>query len=351
MTVPSSAPPGRVPGLRPRMHVLLTVIALLAVALQMKFRVPGSREFCLIPVLNLILVGLHGLLIMKAVLWSGRRRDLVPTFLLSIERASAVVVLVFFGYGWFLFANAALSRSLPHHEAAEEVAISGGETEFWGVLPYAWADLRFQGASGRQQRVLLPPHERRSLWGGEPVVVQLRRGYFNVVWVMNINPDVERQSQAVLRFTPNAAVALYFLTHSYLSRMRWEEARATAIMYFDQYPDNMDVGRHVGDILDAAERFPDVVAVLERVRHPDYDVSVLLGRALAKVNRAAEGITVLERAIRLQPDEPDAYRELGLIHLAAGDTARAVRMFEKVLQVQPRSPDVQARLHQLRQAR
>src|SRR5262249_60808621 len=161
MTVPSSAPPGRVPGLRPRMHVLLTVIALLAVALQMKFRVPGSREFCLIPVLNLILVGLHGLLIMKAVLWSGRRRDLVPTFLLSIERASAVVVLVFFGYGWFLFANAALSRSLPHHEAAEVVAISGGETEVWGVPPYAMAHLRLQAATGRQQRRIPPPRQPR----------------------------------------------------------------------------------------------------------------------------------------------------------------------------------------------
>jgi Flp pilus assembly protein TadD len=111
----------------------------------------------------------------------------------------------------------------------------------------------------------------------------------------------------------------------------------------------MPDSRHVGEILDAADRFPDVVAVLALVRHPDYDVPVLLGRALAKVNRAAEGIRVLERAARLQPDESDAYRELGLIHLAAKDATRAVPIFEKVLQLQPRSPDVQAQLRRLRQ--
>lgn len=351
MTALSSTPPGRVPGLRPRMHVLLTFSALFAVALQMMFRVPGSRALSVIPLLNLILIGLHGLLIMKAVLWRGRRRDLVPAFLLSIERASAAAVLVFCGYGLFLLANATLYSSLPYYEAAEVAAISGGETDFWGVLPYAWADLRFQGASGRVERVLLRPHERRSLWGGEPVEVQLRRGYFNVRWITDISPDAERQSQAVLRVTPSAAHALYTLTHFYLARMRWEEARAAATTYVSQYPENNAVARHIGEILDAADRFPDVVAVLERVRRQDYDVSVLLGRALAKVNRAAEGITLLERATTLQPDEPDAYRELGLIHLAAGDIARAVPMFEKVLQLQPRSPDVQAQLRRLRKGR
>jgi tetratricopeptide (TPR) repeat protein len=351
MTVLSSTPAERVPGLRPRMHVLLTFNALFAVALQMMFRVPGSRALSVIPLLNLILIGLHGLLIMKAVLWRGRRRDLVPAFLLSIERASAAAVLVFVGYGLFLLVNATLSSSLRYHEAAEVAAISGGETEFWGALPYAWADLRIQEASGRVERVLLRPHERRSLWGGESVVLQLRRGYFNVPWVMNINPDAERQSQAVLRVTPRAARALYVLTHFYLARMRWEEATATAITYVSLYPDDNSVARHIGEILEAADRFPDMVAVLERVRHPDYDVSVLLGRALARVNRAPEGITVLERATSLQPDEPDAYRQLGLIHLAAGDMARAVRMFERVLWLQPRSPDVQAQLRRLRKGR
>jgi hypothetical protein len=58
--------------------------------------------------------------------------------------------------------------------------------------------------------------------------------------------------------------------------------------------------------------------------------------------RPADGVTLLERAITLQPAEPGAYRELGMIHLATGNTAGALRLFEKVLQLQPRSPDVQA---------
>ena len=347
MTAPSSTPPGRVPGLRPRMHVLLTLTALFAVTLQMMFRVPGSRALSIIPLLNLILIGLHGLLIMKAILWRSRRRDLIPAFLLSIERVSAAAVLILVGYGLVLLANATLYSSLPYYEAAEVAAISGDETEFWGVVPYAWADLRSR-ASGRVERVLLRSHERRSMWGGEPVEVQLRQGYFNVPWITDIGPDTERQSQAVLRQTPSAAGALYTLTHFYLARMRWEEATATAMRYVSHYPRNSDVARHFGEILDAADRFADVVAVLGGVRRQDYGVSVLLGRGLARINRAAEGIALLERATALQPKEPDAYRELGLIHLAAGDTARAIHMFEKVLQLQPRSPDVQAQLRRLR---
>src|SRR5260370_17841689 len=97
-------------------------------------------------------------------------------------------------------------------------------------------------------------------------------------------------------------------------------------------------------MVDAAYRFPDVDAVRERVKQPDYDVSVLLGRALAKVNPAADGITVLECATRLQPDEPDPYRDLGLTRLAAGDVARPERLFQEGLQPHPRSPYVSAQL-------
>jgi len=350
MSVPSGLPTKRAPGLRARMHVLLTVIGLLSVIIQLRFRVRAGSP-TVIAALNLLLIGLHGLFLMKAILWRGRRSDLVPGFLLFIERTSAVGVLAFFGYSLFLLANANFSSSLTYREKAEITAISRGEIAFWGSVPYASADLRFPERNRRVDRVLLWADERDRLWGGEPVVVQFRQGFFKVPWIMNINLDAERQSQEVLHVTPGAAHALYLLTHVYLSRMRWEEARATAVAYVSQYPEDNDVARHIGEILDAADRFPDVVAVLERVKQPDYDVSVLLGRALAKVNRAADGITVLERATRLQPDEPDAYRELGLIRLAAGDVARAVRLFEEVLQLQPRSPDVRAQLRRLQQIR
>ena len=332
------------------MHVLLTISALFAVILQMTFRVPGGRALSIIPLLNPILIGLHGLLIMKAILWRGRRRDLVPAVLIRVERASAAAVLGVFGYGLFLLANATLSSSMPYYGAAEVVAISGSEADFWGVLPYAWADLRSR-ATGHVERILLKPHERRGLWGGQPVELQLRRGRFNVPWITHIGPDTERQNQAMLRVTPNAALALYRLTHFYLARMRWDEGTATAIAYVNQYPGNGSVARHFAEILDAADRFPDVVAVLERVRGEDYEVSVLLGRALARVGRPADGVTLLEGAITLQPAEPGAYRELGMIHLATGNTAGAIRLFEKVLQLQPRSPDVQAELRRLRAAR
>jgi tetratricopeptide (TPR) repeat protein len=347
MTAPSRPAVGGMPGLRPRMHILLSVCALLAVALQIMFRVPGSTAVSVIPLLSLALSGMHALLIVKAVLWGGWRGERVPAVLLSVERASAAVVLVSFSYGVFLLANARLYSSPSYYDAAEVTGISGGEDDFRGVLPYGWADLRFR-ASGRVERILLRPYERRALWGGQAVEIQLRRGYFNVPWITHIGPDRERENQAVLREAPAAASALYALAHLYLARQRWEEGAAMAIQYVSQYPDNRSVARHFGELLEASDRFAAVVAVLEPVRRPDYDVLVLLGRALAQVNRVAEAITLLERASRVQPGEPDAYRDLGMIHSAAGDTARAIRMFEKVLELQPRSPDVRAKLRRLR---
>jgi tetratricopeptide (TPR) repeat protein len=330
------------------MHVILTVTAIMAIILQLTFRVPGSRALSIIPLVSLLLTGLHGLLIAKAILWRAGWSDVVPSSVLTLERVSAAIVVAFFGYGAVLLANARLYASVPYEQAAEVVAISSRDSEFWGVLPYAWADLRIEDTGGRVERVLLTGDERRSLWGGEAVKLQLRRGFFNVPCVMHIFPNVERQSQAVLRVTPTAARALYMLTNVYLAQNRWGEAMVTALRYITFYPDNTSVARHFGEVLESADRFGDVVALLERVRHPDYDVSVLLGRALARVNRVAEGIAVLERAARLQPDEPDAYRDLGLIHLAAGDVERATAMFENALKRQPRSPDVQAQLRRLR---
>lgn len=341
----TAAGAGRASPLRLRMHVALTLAALFAVILQIKYRLPGSRALSILPLLSLLLFGLHALLIVRALVWGGRRGE-VPASLVTIERASAVAVVAFFGFGLLLAANATLASSPTYYEAAEVTALAGVDSAFWGVVPYAWADLRYR-AGGRVERVLLSGEERRRLWGGQAVEVRLRRGHFKIPWITEIAPDVERQSQAVLRETPGAARALYLLTHLYLARMQWNEGTATAVRYISLYPDNDGAARHFGEILDAFDRFPDVVAVLERVRRPDYDVSVLLGRALARVGRVAEGIALLERATSLQPDDPDAYRELGLIHLAAGDTARAVAMFEHVLRRQPRAPDVQAELRRL----
>jgi len=203
--------------------------------------VPGSRALSINPLVSLLLIGLHGLLG-----WT----DVVPAWVLTLERVSAAIVVAFFAYGVLLLANATLYASLPYGRAAEVVAMSGRDTAFGGLLPYAWADVRIEDKGGQVERVLLTRDERSRLWGGEAVELQLRRGFFNVPWVMHIFPNVERQSQAVLRVTPTAAHALFMLTNIYLANDRWDEAMATALRYITLYPDNASAARHFGEVLE-----------------------------------------------------------------------------------------------------
>src|SRR5260370_27913129 len=80
MSVAFGLPMKRAPGLRARMHVLLTVIGLLSVIIQLRFRVRAGSP-TVIAALNLLLIGLHGLFLMKAILWRGRPRGSVGWFL------------------------------------------------------------------------------------------------------------------------------------------------------------------------------------------------------------------------------------------------------------------------------
>src|SRR5260370_19908536 len=110
MSVAFGLPMKRAPGLRARMHVLLTVIGLLSVIIQLRFRVRAGSP-TVIAALNLLLIGLHGLFLMKAILWRGRRRGLVAAFFVFFERASARGGLSFFFLTLFLLPHLPLSFS------------------------------------------------------------------------------------------------------------------------------------------------------------------------------------------------------------------------------------------------
>jgi tetratricopeptide (TPR) repeat protein len=58
-----------------------------------------------------------------------------------------------------------------------------------------------------------------------------------------------------------------------------------------------------------------------------------LGTSLVKVGRTAEGITRLQRAIRLAPDMDEAHYMLGMAYQASGDTVRAQAAFAKAEQL------------------
>jgi Flp pilus assembly protein TadD len=210
--------------------------------------------------------------------------------------------------------------------------------------------LRSWDNPAREERLLLRRDERWRLWGGQPVIVLVRQGYFGVPWVSAVEPDFEKQSREILRLMPEAAGVWKDLALFHLRLGRFEEARRVAGEYAARFPHDREFPVHVARTLTSRDRFPDVVTLLAPVaaRHEDADVYMLLGYALGMQGRRADGLRYLERAREMQPDNWWPHYALGWVYAAHGDTARAVLSFERAVQLRPGLHDAEAQLARLR---
>ncbi len=68
-----------------------------------------------------------------------------------------------------------------------------------------------------------------------------------------------------------------------------------------------------------------------------------LGRALTELKQYQEAAAALQRAVALDPSEPDAHYQLGRVYRATGDTAAAQKEFDKVRQLQKKADEDLAR--------
>lgn len=84
-------------------------------------------------------------------------------------------------------------------------------------------------------------------------------------------------------------------------------------------------------------RFPSVDAAAEAVRLLPNDAALLtiLGEALRRGGRRQEAERALRDAIEADPDIPDAYVNIGVLHASSGDKAEAARRFRQALAIDP----------------
>ncbi|MGH7832884.1 MAG: tetratricopeptide repeat protein, partial [Candidatus Binatia bacterium] len=138
----------------------------------------------------------------------------------------------------------------------------------------------------------------------------------------------------------------------YLDSQRWPEARQATADFLKIYPNEVRYVHYAASVLLNARRFDDMVALLEPLaqRRTDYQIYTLLGFAQAMTGRKAEGVALLNRAIRLDPDNYWAYYSLGYAHVFTGDPRAAVPYFEKVLQIRPDYPEIEDQLRTIRES-
>jgi tetratricopeptide (TPR) repeat protein len=331
-------------------HCILVGVAVWTVNAQLTYRVPGSAASAVLPWLGTGLSVLTLLLMIGGLIRRLPAEDRVRRFLQVLERLVTFLVLGLAVYGVVLGFNARFAVAPPQVHTSTVVALLGGEPDSTMGAAYAWADLRSWRTAGRTERVILRAWERRTLWTAKQVLVHVRPGRLGLPWIMKIEPDEEERLRSVLQFAPTASRPWKELIGTYFRRGDYDRAASLAKEYLSIYPNDRDFAIRFASDLFSASRWPAAVPILEPFLRgrPDAKVYGLLGFAMTRAGRQAEGVAVLERAIPLDPHHWWTYYALAYAHFYAGEFAEAAPWFERVLELRPNFPEIEERLRTIR---
>jgi tetratricopeptide (TPR) repeat protein len=298
-------------------HSIALAACLLAIYTQTLFRVPSRFLFVLIPYVSGALVFLSVVLLVNHLLRGVRDDDPARAVFQVAERISGVCVRVFVLYSVFLFANAALDRAGSEPREADVVEIAGDSLDL-GHLPFRWIALRPAGDLGRVERVLLSPLDP-PLWAGEPVLLDVRPGFFRLPWIARISSDDVRQARAILERNPTSAQGWKMLIKGYALRNKVAEGADATVEYARLYPADYDLPEAIAKGLGMAGHCPEMYRVLEPFipRRTDYEFYVYVGHALACIKRSPEALAFLEKARELEPENWWADYEIGYLYFDA----------------------------------
>ena len=298
-------------------HSIAVAACLLALYTQAMFRVPSRFLFVLIPYVSGALVFLSVVLLVNHLLRGVREDDPARTVFRVAEQVSGVCVRVFVLYSLLLFANAALDRTTVEPREADVVEIAGDSLDL-GHIPFRWVALRPVEDPGRVERVLLSPVDP-SLWAGEPVLLDVRSGFFGLPWVARISLDDVRQGRATLERNPTSAEGWKLLIKGYALRNKIAEGTDATVEYARLYPADYDWPETIAKGLGMAGHCPEMYRVLEPFipRRTDYEFYVYVGHALACMKRAPEALVFLEKARALEPENWWADYEIGYLYFDA----------------------------------
>ena len=184
----------------------------------------------------------------------------------------------------------------------------------------------------------------------QPLVVSVGNGFSGRPWISKIQPDVEKQSRAVLSIVPGAAWVRKDVARFQARIGRFSDAATTTREYARNFPEDRDFPVSMAKLLTSRDRFNDVITALADValRREDAEAYTLLGYALVTQGvRPTDGLACLERARTPQPRNWWPHYALGRAY-AGGDNARAVRSFEGAVALRHGLADAERELPRLR---
>lgn len=331
-------------------HLMMLGCCLLCLYIQLSFRVPGRFLFVLVPWLSAALLFLQFALFVTYVLQEPPPADEpLGQSLKALAWASGWLVRIFVYYSLFLFANGALDTSVPREQEAQVVEIAGGTLDVGIEISYTWAKVTSWERPGGIERILLQAAEHRSLWGGEPILVHIRSGYFGLPWIFRLEADDGKRYEAVLRLAPSASQARRSLIMFYMEHRRFDQAATAYGEYFRLHPNHYEFAQQIGKAYAGMGRWSDTVAVMEPfvTRRPSYEVSTIVGYGMSRVGRKEDAVKLLAASIPLDPQNWWAYYFLGYVYGSMGKYDEAIAAFQRTVAIRPPFPEVEEELRSL----
>ena len=262
-----------------------------------------------------------------------------------IDRGATLATGIFVAYSTVLFINGRFDESSPIEQRAEIISITPGG--LFGTASVA--KIRSADTSEGTHAIILTGQEPSLLWPSEPVLVQLRAGLLRLPWVTRIERDDEQYWRGVLAQLPDAAEAWKKLTWFYLNHHRPKDAAQAAQRYLELRPDDGEYACAIAGTLAVHGLHKEARALLEpfMTRNPDYWTYDVMGAIFHKLGDDVQSEQLFRAAIALDPENAQAYFELGYAYKDMGRYEDAIAMFTKALQYRPVFPEMDEQIQLL----
>jgi tetratricopeptide (TPR) repeat protein len=158
-------------------------------------------------------------------------------------------------------------------------------------------------------------------------------------------PEAIREFEMAAKTSPNEPNVHFGLGYLYWKSHRFDEAQQEFQAELKNDPQHAQAWAYLGDI----DMKHDPEAALPLLRKsielkPDLRIAYVdLGALLAEQKKYSEAISAFQRAIMLDPDEPDAHFRLGRVYRAMGKIAESEKEFGEVKKIHQHSEDDLAR--------
>jgi tetratricopeptide (TPR) repeat protein len=152
-------------------------------------------------------------------------------------------------------------------------------------------------------------------------------------------PEAIAEFQAAAQASPREPNVHFGLGYLYWKSHQYDDAKREFEAELALDPDHAQALAYLGDIA-MKKNDPDAVTLLRKSMQKKSDIRIAaidLGVILAQLKQYPEAVVALQRAVALDPAEPDAHYRLAHVYQEMGKTAESQKEFAKVRELREKA--------------